>query len=106
MVHAALLLHVIVVQGNVLTRKKKLPKSRPAWGKERNVPERTGKIVVVEKANVLKVNARRMQTRLTKRTNVQTIRIVETLQDQFVEIKNACPMVKMGNQQQNLDVDP
>ena len=89
MVHAALLLHAIVVQGNVLTMKKKLPKNRPAGGKEGNVPDRTGRNVVVESANVLKVNARRMQTRLTKRRHVHTVRIVETLQDQFVEIKNA-----------------
>ena len=89
MVHAALLLHAIVVQGNVLTMKKKLPKSRPAGGKEGDVPERTGKIVVVEKANVLKINARRIKTRMTKRRHVHTKGIVETLQDQFVEIKNA-----------------
>ena len=106
MVHAALPLHAMVVQGNVLTLKKKLPKSRPAWGKERYVPERTGKIAVVEKANVLKVHARRIKTRMTKRMHVHAIVSVETLQDRFVEIENACPMVKMGNQQQNLDVDP
>ena len=82
-----------VMAGNVLikTRKRKLPKSRLAGGKEGDVTHRTGRNVVVESANVLKVHAGRIQTRMTKRMHVHTKGIVETQQNHFVKKGDALP---------------